>query len=177
MVGDSPAPDATSKRYPELPPNMDRITECDEYEMCSTFDVSSIDINFRRFISNIETYYGDKNEFFNKYILSLGCSPGYMSFSDNFLKGSRSLLMTMFTSYTKKFGKFDRNAYIRIKRDGKIYEGPLQYVFMKLNEKFPDNREYSNILVITRIPVFFKGEMKTCEQMQREDPLFPCMLP
>ena len=168
---------SSQKRYPKLPKNLDKITEGDEYEMCSTFDVSSIDINFRRFISNIEEYYGDKNEFFNKYILSLGCSPGYMSFSDRFLKGSRSLLMTMFTNYTKKFGKFDRNAFIRIKRDGVIYEGPLQFVFSKLHEKFPDNKEYRHILGMSRIPVFFKGEMRTCQQMQSDDSDFPCQIP
>jgi hypothetical protein len=127
---------SSQKRYPKLPKNLDKITEGDEYEMCSTFDVSSIDINFRRFISNIEEYYGDKNEFFNKHILSLSCSPGYMSFSDRFLKGSRSRLMSKITNYTKKFGKFDRNAYIRIKRDGVIYEGLCNLSFQNYMRSF-----------------------------------------
>lgn len=163
--------------YPELPKDMDKITEGDKYEMCLTLYTSSADINQRRFFANIEKYYGDKNEFFNTYILSLSCYPGYISFSDGFFKGSRSRLMSKISNYTMRLGKFDRNAYIRIHREGQIYEGPLRYVFLTLNEKYPDNVEYRNVLSITNIPAFFKGEMKTCAQMQSADPLFPCELP
>ncbi|WP_068544324.1 hypothetical protein [Thalassotalea crassostreae] len=167
------------KRYPKLPPNFDRITRGNVDGLCDSLMKATDASSFRASMEDIRKYYGDPREFFYKYAMSLPCYYPSASLGDFLLK--RNFLNSAFSTTFKKFGRLDPNTFVIIKREGLIFEGPLHVVYKHLEENFKDSPlygpEYRNITRRLTVKKFVNGTPKSCKELQKEDPDFPCILP
>jgi hypothetical protein len=169
----------TRKRYPKLPPNFKKISQGLTRSICDRVMQGANSGGFIGLMNDIREYYGDPREFFYKYVMSLNCRSPDASLADSMLK--KGFINSAFSNIFMKFGGVDPNSFVVIKREGKIFEGPLHVVFNHLEKHYKDSpnygTEYRAVSKRLTVKKFVNGTPKSCKELQKEDPEFPCILP
>lgn len=172
--------------YPGVPENIEKIAFGGLQQLCRTISGwSPGDVLYDNAMERIKKYYkeGDTAHFFQKYLLPMNCSYPSISLGDFFMNDADKFNW-MFMTYLKYEREYvDFNMFIRIKAEGKTFEGPMHVVFAHLRDNWPNSPKYrSHYLSMDRKKKdkrFLKPGFvfKDCKQMQRENPGMPCTLP
>lgn len=169
--------------YPKLPDNLDEILKPSKRAVCDTYKVAdSNSPSYKSIMSWIDEKYkgGDHKDFFFRYVLTLDCYPFQENFLDSTIEGNG--ITHAFGNMMKvPFGGIDMNAFVRIKREGKVFEGPLYHVFAHLEKNYKNSenykKEYFKGMKRLNHPSYHLTEPKSLSQIKRENPDMPINLP
>ncbi|MZR63612.1 hypothetical protein [Alcanivorax sp. DP30] len=169
--------------YPVLPENLDDILKPSKRAVCDTYQLSSVNSPiYKSLMERIDRVYkeGDHKDFFFKYLLTLDCYP----FQENFFDTTVDAMGVshMFSHMMRTpFGGVDTNAFIRIKREGKVFEGPIYLVYEHLEKYYKNSKiykkEYYSAMRRLNHPSYRLTEPKSLSQIRREHPDMPISLP
>ncbi len=174
----------SSYDYPKLPDNIREILSPDMKTVCEFYArANPTDPFFKDVRENITEKYkdGDETDFFFKYMLTMGC----WGYAKNMFDHLTSLddIGLMFGDIMKPlFDGADPNAFVRIWREGKMYEGPMYIVYDHLAKHYPKSKrfqmEYLPIVKRLKHPRYItKYPKKTLDQIKKEEPDMPITLP
>ncbi|AYF44936.1 hypothetical protein BALOs_1937 [Halobacteriovorax sp. BALOs_7] len=178
----------TSYNYPKLPSNIEDILKPDLRTVCDFYaKANPTDPFFKDIRENITKNYkdGDDTDFFFKYMLTLPCWHYSKNMFDYFTgaEDTRNGIGLMFGDIMKPlFDGADPNAFIRIWREGEMFEGPMYIVYDHLLKHYSKSErfrsEYLPIVKRLRHPRYItKFPKKTLEQIKKEEPDMPITLP
>ena len=170
--------------YPVLPENLEDVLGGTTRNLCSIIgDGDNASMFFKDFVDRVERYYtgGSEKDYFYKYILTLKCQPGYLNFYD-WMTAHPDRFRTLYGSVMRgMFGGINPNAFIRIEREGAVFEGPIHIVYEHLAENYRGSslyqREYLGVLKRIDSQKRISEEPKSMEEIRKEDPLMPLTLP
>jgi len=170
--------------YPELPEEFEDILGGTTSGLCAILsDGDSASINFHGLVDRIKRHYpgGDPREFFYKYVLTLKCIPGTLNYYDYMAQDPRSMAIMYGNIMRGMFDKINPNAFIRIRREGKIFEGPIHLVYKHLAKYYrnsPSYRtEYRGILKRLERRSYLSDDHKSISEIRKNDPKMPLTLP
>lgn len=170
--------------YPVLPENFEDIVGGTTSRMCALIGDGDPDsMSYGELLIRIKREFkeGDPKDFFYKHVLTLKCMPGTLNFYD-WMSQDPSRMSTLYGSIMRgMFDKINPNAFIRIGREGKIFEGPIHLVYKHLAEHYRDSpqyiREYQGIIKRLARRRYLSSDHKTIAEIRREDPDMPLTLP
>lgn len=170
--------------YPKLPENFEKILGGTTRNLCSIIgDGDNASMFYKDFVDRVKRYYkeGDHKDFFYKHFLTLKCQPGYLNFYDWMLENP-SRMRTLYGSVMRgMFDGINPNAFIRIKREGKIFEGPIHLVYQHLSTNYKNSpnyrHEYLGIMKRIKRSNYISEEPKSIAEIRRGDPKMPLTLP
>ncbi|MFG1483732.1 hypothetical protein ABMA79_03965 [Halobacteriovorax sp. HFRX-2_2] len=176
--------------YPKLPRNIKEILSPDLRTVCDFYaKANPTDPFFQDIRDNITEKYkdGDDTDFFFKYLLVLPCWHYSKNMFDYFTSGNdanaRAGIGLLFGDMMHPlFGGADPNTFIRIWREGKMFEGPMYIVYDHLLKNYSKSErfkiEYLPIVKRLKHPRYIaKFPKKSLELIKKEEPDMPITLP
>lgn len=170
--------------YPVLPENFADIIGGTMENLCNQIrNGDNTGLLYKDVLRSIQRNYkdGDPADFFYKYVLTLKCWIGELNFYDSLTKNSDSISILYSNIMRSMYGGVNPNAFIRIRRDGKLFEGPLHVVYDHLEKYYQSSdhyrSEYRSIKRRLNTPRYLAQEKKSLAQIRREDPKMPITLP
>ena len=151
-VGPAWAGHGSNPDYPIYPDNIEEILQPDKKSICDAYSApSKLSPSYLTTMKHIdETYKGGNNrDFFFKYVLTMNC----WVFRDNFfdaMSKTGNVSQYIGTMMITPYGGVDPNAYIRIEREGKLFEGPIYYVFENLAKNYPNSKRAGEYVAVMR---------------------------
>ncbi|WP_412470744.1 hypothetical protein [Halobacteriovorax sp. RT-2-4] len=165
--------------YPIFPDNIDEILKPDKRTVCDAYAVpNEIDPSYRSVMKHIDKTYkdGDHKDFFFRYVLSMNCWPFRENFFAYMIKGG-NVGHAMGNIMKSPYGGLDPNAFIRIEREGRVFEGPMYHVYEYLEKNYKNKSESSNeyIAAMKRLKSsrYQLYPVKSLNQIKKEEPNMP----
>ncbi|SET42714.1 hypothetical protein [Thalassotalea agarivorans] len=182
LIYSTPGLTASKPRFPRTPPNFSKIWAGSPDGLCERLLQSVNSGGFKGIVNSINKHYGDEREFFYQYAFGYPCLSR-ASLADHMFQDEEKVYDSLTVSLTK-FGKINPNAFIRLNREGKLFEGPLHVVYTHLEKHYKDSDSYGyeyrkikRMLRPSKFDRYFLETPLSCEELQKEEPLFVCTLP
>ena len=172
----------TNTSYPNYPDNIADIMYPSRRAVCDAYRTpNKLLPSYKKIMQHIDETYkeGNHRDFFFKYMLSMDCWAFSKNFFDHVSSGGdySYYLGSMMKS---TYGGVDPNAYIRITREGKSFEGPMFYVFEHLEKNYKNSKnakEYSAVMRRLRSGERFNlVPVKSIREIKRSEPNMPINL-